>query len=451
LDTKFHVRVIDQIPDPQILARRIAHLPGAVLLSSRTKDPCAYLSCEPIETRVGLDPEPSVRIGALPPTIGGFPRWIGLLPYEAFRGHERRARNSSQDDRPEPLVTNPRWWRYGAIAEVTSEVKIIGDDPECVRILAERLQTDAAEPRQIRFELKPGTEQAVHHERRIISALSHIADGDVYQVNLARRIDLVVRGHALDWLEHMGSIAPASFGFALEVGDLRIAGTSPELCLAVSPNGRLLTRPIKGTRPRGASRTEDEELILQLSTDPKEIAELSMVIDLERNDLSRVSTLGSIQVLSDGVVETFGTVHHRVASVVSRLRPEVTRSELLNAFMPSGSVTGTPKIRAMELIASLEQSRRGLYTGAYGWIGHDGSLRLGMAIRTVVANRSGEGVYFAGGGIVADSIPKLEVEETEWKALQIFRNSFDGAPGVTPPRSEQRPSCAGWSFAGDPD
>ena len=434
-----------------MLARRIAHLPGAVWLSSNTTNPCAYLSCEPIESRVGLDPEPNVRIGALPQTIGGFPRWIGLLPYEAFRGHERRTRNSSQDDRQAPLVSDPRWWRYGAIAEVTSEVRILGDDPECVRILAERLQTDTAPPPQSRFELRPCTEQAEHHERRIISALSHITDGDVYQVNLARRIDLAVQGHAFDWLERMGAIAPAPFGFAFEVDDLRIAGTSPELCLAVSPNGRLLTRPIKGTRPRGASRTEDEKLILQLATDPKEIAELSMVIDLERNDLSRVSTLGSVQVLSDGVVETFGTVHHRVASVVSRLRSDVTRSELLNAFMPSGSVTGTPKIRAMELIASLEQNRRGLYTGAYGWIGHDGSLRLGMAIRTLVANRSGDGFYFAGGGIVADSIPKLEVEETQWKVLQIFRNSLGDIPGVALPRLEKRSSSAGWSFAGDPD
>lgn len=187
-----------------------------------------------------------------------------------------------------------------------------------------------------------------------------------------------------------------------------------------------------------------------LASDPKGIAELSMVIDLERNDLGRISRTGSVAVLHAGAIETHGPVHHRVATLTARLKPEVTRTKLLAAFLPSGSVTGAPKVRAMELIATLESERRGLYTGAYGWLGHDGSLRLAMAIRTLVANHLNEGHFFAGGGIVADSSPQQEVEETRWKSLQILEISTRDNYELKPPSNPApwvNDGAENWSFS----
>jgi anthranilate/para-aminobenzoate synthase component I len=144
-----------------------------------------------------------------------------------------------------------------------------------------------------------------------------------------------------------------------------------------------------------------------------------MVIDVERNDLGRLAVPGSVRLSSPPHVESHPTVHHRVATVEARLTPAFTRADLLEAMLPSGSVTGAPKVRAMELIAELEPFRRGLYTGAFGTIRNDGSLELGMAIRTLTVV-DGIGEYFSGGGIVADSVPERELEETLWKAAQLL-------------------------------
>jgi anthranilate/para-aminobenzoate synthase component I len=239
------------------------------------------------------------------------------------------------------------------------------------------------------------------------------------------------------------------FGFAVDWGTgHRIVGASPELCLEHRANGSLLTRPIKGTRPRGASSAEDEALARELATDPKERAELNMVVDLERNDLGRLSETGSVEVLSAGEVESYETVHHRVATIRSRVRRDVTREQLLRTFLPSGSVTGTPKLAAMRQIAHLEPERRGLYTGAIGYIAQDGGLRLAMAIRTMTVDRDGQAQYFAGGGIVADSQPEREVMETLWKTRQLCAGLVEGttAPrGLAVDRSSEQTSVENWA------
>ena len=201
--------------------------------------------------------------------------------------------------------------------------------------------------------------------------------------------------------------------------DWSLVSTSPERFLLATPDRRVETRPIKGTRPRGADARSDAALVHELDQDPKERAELSMVVDVERNDLGRVARTGSVRVVGAPRVETFGTVHHRVATVAAWLRAGTSRTKLLEATLPSGSVTGAPKVRAMELIATLEAERRGLYTGAFGHVAHDGSMRLGMAIRAVTA-RDGVAHYHAGGGIVAESDPAREVEEVRWKTLRVL-------------------------------
>jgi anthranilate/para-aminobenzoate synthase component I len=182
----------------------------------------------------------------------------------------------------------------------------------------------------------------------------------------------------------------------------------------------LVTKPIKGTRPRGADAPEDRRLAVELSRDPKEVAELTMVVDVERNDFGRVAETGSVRVRGEPIVETYGSVHHRIATIVARMREGVSRQELLESALPSGSVTGAPKVRAMEVIAELESARRGAYTGGLGYLSHDGAMRLAMAIRTLTV-ASGVGHYFAGGGIVADSSAEREVLETRWKASQMTR------------------------------
>jgi anthranilate/para-aminobenzoate synthase component I len=447
---ELHVVELDVLPNPAVLANKIAMRPGAVWLWSNAARPLAYLASDPIECVERLDPEPKL---VQEPSSGrslSYPRWIGLLPYEAFRGLERKHATRVPDSRAEPLNLRPCWWRYGAIAVVTDRVRVVGDSRELVENLAQRLSAKLPEAPIEQFQIRAHASDGSLHENRIRAALGHIEAGDVYQVNLARRFDFHVQGRALNWLEVLGYNAPSPYGFALQSNDMRIAGTSPELCLSLEANGKLLTRPIKGTRPRGLTAAKDAEIVQALASNRKEIAELSMVIDLERNDLNRVATLGSVSVLQAGQVESYGPVHHRVATLTAQLRSGVSRAALLEAFLPSGSVTGAPKVRAMELIASLESERRGLYTGAYGWLGHDGSLRLAMAIRTLVAGNQDVGHYFAGGGIVADSIPEQEVEETHWKSLQIlnFLDKYDKhfEPYRTAETS-QRDGGENWAFS----
>src|SRR6185437_4094409 len=219
-------------------------------------------------------------------------------------------------------------------------------------------------------------------------------------------------------------------------GGLAVASTTPELLLRASPGprpatfGTLFTAPIKGTRPRGGDAPGDAALARALDDDPKERAELTMIVDVERNDLGRVAEVGSVRVLWGPKVVTHRTVHHRLALIAARARAGTSREEVLAAMLPSGSVTGAPKVRAMDVIAALEPARRGLYTGGIGFVAHDGGVTLSMAIRTSVLEGS-EGEYWTGGGIVADSDPAREVEETRWKALQLLGAAGERCSGVT--------------------
>jgi anthranilate/para-aminobenzoate synthase component I len=275
-------------------------------------------------------------------------------------------------------------------------------------------------------------EPAERHVERVVAAKELIVRGDLYQVNLARRLHIALAAppttsETLTLFEHLLGTAPTPFGACLVFSDgIAALSTTPELMLAASVlDGstrfdRLLTIPIKGTRARGAFAASDAALRAELEADPKERAELTMIIDVERNDLGRVARIGSVRVLGPPMISTLRTVHHREAQIVARVRSDASRREVLEAMLPSGSVTGAPKVRAMEVIASLEPCRRGLYTGALGSVSHDGSLSLAMAIRTVVLHGA-EGEYLTGGGIVADSDPLRELEETRWKAVQVAR------------------------------
>jgi para-aminobenzoate synthetase component 1 len=214
--------------------------------------------------------------------------------------------------------------------------------------------------------------------------------------------------------------AAAPFSAFLDLGGGRaIASASPERFLSLDASGHVETRPIKGTRPRGSNAEEDARLRWELAQSAKDRAENLMIVDLLRNDLSRVSTPGSVRVPSLCEVESFSAVHHLVSSIQADLAPGKGAVDLLMASFPGGSVTGVPKIRAMEIIQELEPARRGPYCGAIAWLGWDGAMDSSIVIRTV-AMAGRDIVVQAGGGIVADSDPAAEYEETLVKARPLL-------------------------------
>lgn len=254
------------------------------------------------------------------------------------------------------------------------------------------------------------------------AAQEHIAAGDIYQVNLARRFSLAwpgaaVEAHGRAFFRHLWAAteAPCAAWVALPGGWL--ASASPELFLSIQGRAAV-TRPIKGTRPRDRDPQQDSRNAYELATSPKELAELIMITDLERNDLGRICEFGSVEVEGLAVRESFSHVHHLVSTVRGRLRPEVDALDALRACFPGGSITGAPKLRAMEVIRALEPFDRGWFTGAIGWLGFDGSAAFNIAIRTVAADAAGL-VFHAGCGITADSDPGQEFEETRAKAAAV--------------------------------
>ena len=247
--------------------------------------------------------------------------------------------------------------------------------------------------------------------RRVAQVKEYIAAGDVYQVNLSQRFEMQTADEPYAIYERLRKFSPAPFGAFLDGGSFQILSSSPELLLRLDEHGHALTRPIKGTRPRGKTPSEDERLSAELFASEKDHAELLMIVDLERNDLGRVCRYGSIQVEERHRIETHPTVFHLVATIVGQLRENADVFDCLHSMLPGGSITGAPKIRAMQLIDELEPCRRGIYTGSLGYLGFDGTCDLNIAIRTILC-RSGRASYHVGGGIVADSEPEAEYQET---------------------------------------
>ncbi|NUO49943.1 MAG: anthranilate synthase component I family protein [Polyangiaceae bacterium] len=422
------------------LARRLADRPGLAVLAS--SDPAAawgrysFVASDPNGLVDRLDPFEGEPAGGRGP-LAFAPRFIGVVPYEALRAGRERAAWVPDETRAEPLAAAVRWAEYPAVIVIdhqTDVATIVGESEEGVRDLERWATRDPIALAPFDFEVRSTEADAVHVER-VAHAIELIRAGDLYQVNLARRLALEARtktGNPLGPAERIALFAaltraaPASFGALLEAGEgTWIVSSSPELLLDAAPDasgssfGDLITEPIKGTRPRSSSAGDDAALAAELDADPKERAELAMIVDVERNDLARVSERGSVEVAGAPRVVSHRTVHHRVATVRGRARAGVSRDEVLRAMLPSGSVTGAPKVRAMEVIARLESARRGVYTGAFGYAGHDGSMRLAMAIRTCVIGPDGHGEYGVGGGIVVDSDPARELEETRWKSVQL--------------------------------
>ncbi len=249
----------------------------------------------------------------------------------------------------------------------------------------------------------------------------YISAGDCYQVNYAQRFSASVTGDGWPGYQQMRRHNPAPFGAYMLLDGIEVLSFSPERFLQLR-HGNILTQPIKGTRPRGASPGSDLKLKDELYNSDKDRAENLMIVDLLRNDLGRVAQPGTIQVPELFKVESYSTVHHLVSHITGRLRQNEDALSLLRACFPGGSITGAPKIRAMEIIEELEPYRRGIYCGAIGYIGFDGDMDSSIVIRTLV--RQGERAhYWVGGGIVADSNADEEYQECMDKAA-AFRWYF---------------------------
>lgn len=412
-----YTQALDLEPDPVALARRFERLPGSCLLWTADGTGASYLACSPTCTAQGLDPEPELPLRAREEPGWSYPRWIGVLPYEALRSLEAPPAGPV-DARPAPHLSEPLWFRYDAVLRVDSEVVVLAETRQALARLVGVLSTAPRPSAALELTLRE-TEAPEHHFARIEAARRRILDGDVYVVNLARRFGFEFRGDPLDLLQQLGRTTRPRYGAFLQLPGTSVVGTSPELFLSLAVDRSVLTEPIKGTLPRDTDPIRDEQLRRQLADDPKESAELAMVVDVERNDLARVSQVGSVRLCGPAQVRDCGTVWHRVAQVQGRLASTHGRGELLASMAPSGSVTGAPKVSAMRIIAELESQRRGLYTGALGYLTHQGELQLAMAIRTLTC-RGQQLHYHTGGGIVVDSNPSHEVEETQWKARQLL-------------------------------
>lgn len=252
-------------------------------------------------------------------------------------------------------------------------------------------------------------------EETVASAQRYIAAGDIYQVNLAQRFSAPTDGgKVISLYEKLRIASPAPMAAYLDTGDREILSSSPELFLRLSGNS-IQTRPIKGTRPRFDDPASDLRSSHELKTSEKEMAELLMITDLLRNDLGQLCEFGSVQVEALARLESLAQVHHLVSTVSGTLNPGVSHLDALASCSPGGSITGAPKKRACEIIAELEPTPRGLYTGSIGYFGLNGESQFAIAIRTLI-HENGLAHYHVGAGIVADSTPAKEYEETLQKA-----------------------------------
>jgi para-aminobenzoate synthetase component 1 len=258
------------------------------------------------------------------------------------------------------------------------------------------------------------------YEAAVARVIEYILAGDIFQANLSQRFrtELPDSLSPLDLYRRVRDRNAAPFAAFMTFGEVAIASASPERFLSLTA-GRVETRPIKGTRPRGSTPEVDAGLAAELLDSEKDRAENVMIVDLLRNDLSRVCREGTVQTPEICTLESFATVHHLVSTVVGTLRDGADAVDLLRATFPGGSITGAPKIRAMEIIAELEPTRRGPYCGALAWLGLDGSMDSAITIRTL-AIRGRQVAFQAGGGIVADSQPAAEYEETLVKARALL-------------------------------
>ena len=438
-------------PDPLAACARFIGLPHLCFLDSSARGPLgrySFLTADPVAlVRDDTDPLTAARtllaphhrppLPGLPPFQGGI---AGYLSYDWGADLERVRRppegagaGGGEPDVPDEVLGLYDWtiawdhavrrswiiaWTADRLAWVRER---LGRPSRSASVFRRRPPPSAVESNFTR----PEFEAAVARIR------DYIAAGDVYQVNLAQRFRSAFTGPPLELYRRLRARSPAPFGAYLALGDLTVASISPERFLRLeAATGAAEARPIKGTRPRGATPAEDAALAAALTASEKDRAENVMIVDLLRNDLGKVCRPGSVCVPELYALESHPTVHHLVSTVTGALADAADAFDLLRAAFPGGSITGAPKIRAMEIIAELERAPRGVYCGAIGYISVSGDMDSNIPIRTVVL-QDGVASFHAGAGIVWDSDPRAEYDETLAKARAMI-------DALTSPRKTSR-------------
>ncbi len=365
--------------------------------------------------------------------------WIGYFSYELGR-HIERLPEKAHDDLSLPLIRLCFYDRFIAYDHRSGLFWIVvlelSEDPESPSGKLASLERHLRHSEQIRLhELpRPSIEDIdLADARRNLTQQAYldavgqikqyIWDGDVYQVNFSHRVELPFRGNPIRLFQWQNRHNPGNYAAYIDAGGFQVVSASPEMFVTIH-DGSIRTKPIKGTRPRiddsrPAASLLNAEQFNELLVSEKEQAELNMIIDLERNDVAKICKPGTRRVIQSRAIEAYPTVYHAVATIGGELRDDVAFSDILKAMFPGGSITGAPKIRAMEIIDDLEPTARGIYTGSIGFVGLDRTACLNIAIRTIIINGSRAFVQ-AGGGIVADSDPQAEWEETIVKARALL-------------------------------
>ncbi len=375
------------------------------------------------------------------PDIDGLPRFngglVGYFGYETIGYIEPRLKATGKDD----PIGSPD------ILLMVSEEMLVFDNLSGKMLLlthANPEQAGAYEKAQARLdelvvklrELKAKTNSAhiARHvdeadfvsgftqqgfEEAVLKAKEYIVAGDIMQVVLSQRLSIPFSAEPLDLYRALRCLNPSPYMYYLNLEDFHIVGSSPEILVRLEDN-TVTVRPIAGTRPRGKTPAEDDALEKELLADPKELAEHLMLIDLGRNDAGRVSQIGTVELTDKMIVERYSHVMHIVSNVIGKLQSGNDAFDVLKATFPAGTVSGAPKIRAMEIIDELEPVKRGIYSGAVGYISWSGNLDTAIAIRTAVIKDKTLHIQ-AGAGIVYDSVPRNEWDETMNKGRAIFR------------------------------
>jgi anthranilate synthase component 1 len=268
-----------------------------------------------------------------------------------------------------------------------------------------------------------------NYENAVDTIKNYIVNGDAMQVVLSQRLSIPFESKPINLYRALRSLNPSPYMYFLDLGDFQIVGSSPEILVRLEEN-IVTVRPIAGTRPRGITETEDLALENDLLQDPKELAEHLMLIDLGRNDVGRVADMGSVNLTDKMIIERYSHVMHIVSNVTGRLKKDMNAIDVLRSTFPAGTVSGAPKIRAMEIINELEPVKRGVYSGAVGYISWNGNMDTAIAIRTAVIKDKTLHIQ-AGAGIVADSIPQNEWDETMNKGRAIFKAVSLAEKGLT--------------------
>lgn len=371
------------------------------------------------------------------PPYKGLPRFTGGLAgyfgYETIRYIEKRLANTKKPDvigTPDILlmvseeiavVDNLSGKLYFIVYANPEEADAYDKAHQRIESLMQQLRQTVVIPQSLKSnETQASSEFGEENYKAVVKkAQNYIYEGDIMQVVLSQRLSQDFTGSPLSLYRALRSLNPSPYMFYYDMGDHHVVGASPEILVRLEDNV-VTSRPIAGTRPRGKTREEDVALAEELLADPKECAEHVQLMDLGRNDVGRVAQTGTVNVTDNMMIERYSHVMHIVSNVEGQLKPGMDAIDVLKATFPAGTVSGAPKVRAMEIIDEFEPSKRGVYAGAVGYLGFNGDMDVAIAIRTGVIKDKKLYVQ-AGAGIVADSVPQSEWEETQNKAKAVIR------------------------------